>query len=86
MAQISKTDDNRLDGVLAIAIVALIALVLVSFVVFAFGTAGGWLADGSPATIVLLYIPYFGLPIAVILMIVLVVRVARRRARESRER
>lgn len=83
MAEFSKVSDNRVDGVLAATIVGLIALVVVSFVVYMFGSVGGWLT-GVPQQIVA-FIPFFGLPLAIILMLVLVVRVGRRRMRESRE-
>lgn len=83
MAEFSKVGDNRLDRVLAAMIVGILALVIVSFIVYMAGSMGGWLA-GALLTIVA-FIPFFGLPLALVFMIVLVIRVARRRMRESRE-
>ncbi len=83
MAEFSKVSDSRLDRVLAAMIVGILALVVISFLIYMAGSMGGWLTGAL--LIVVAYIPFFGLPIALIFMIVLVIRVARRRMRESRE-
>ena len=83
MAEFSKVSDSRLDRVLAAMIVGILALVVISFLIYMAGSMGGWLTGAL--LIVVAYIPFFRLPIALIFMIVLVIRVARRRMRESRE-
>ncbi len=83
MAEFSKVSDSRLDRVLAAMIVGILALVVLSFIVYMVGSMGGWLSGAL--LIIVAYIPFFGLPIALVVMIVLVVRVGRRRIRESRE-
>ena len=83
MAEFSKVSDSRLDRVLAAMIVGILALVVISFLIYMAGSMGGWLTGAL--LIVVAYIPFFGLPIALIFMIVLVIRVGRRRMRESRE-
>lgn len=83
MAEFSKVSDNRIDRVLASMIVGILALVVVSFFIYMLGSMGGWLTGAL--LVVIAYIPFFGLPLALILMLVLVIRVARRRMRESRE-
>lgn len=83
MAEFSKVSDNRFDRVLASMIVGVLALVVVSFLIVMIGTVGGWLT-GVPL-IVAANIPFFGLPATIILMLVLLIRVARRRMRESRD-
>ena len=83
MAEFSKVGDSRFDRVLAAMIVGVLGLTVVSFIVFMVGTMGGWLTGGLLFAVA--YIPFFGLPIALIFMVVLVIRVGRRRMRESRE-
>lgn len=83
VAEFSKVSDSRLDRVLAAMIVGILALVVISFLIYMAGSMGGWLTGAL--LIVVAYIPFFGLPIALIFMIVLVIRVGRRRMRESRE-
>ena len=83
VAEFSKVGDSRLDRVLASMIVGILALVVLSFILYMVGSMGGWLTGAL--LIVVAYIPFFGLPIALIFMIVLVIRVGRRRMRESRE-
>lgn len=83
VAEFSPVSDNRVDRVLAAMIVGILALVVVSFLLYMIGTAAGWLTGGFETVVA--FIPFFGLPLAVVLMLVLVIRVARRRMRESRE-
>lgn len=75
--------DSRLDRVLAAMIVGILALTVISFIVYMAGSIGGWLTGAL--LVVVAYIPFFGLPLALVFMVVLVIRVARRRMRESRE-
>lgn len=75
--------DSRFDRVLAAMIVGMLGLTIVSFIVFMVGTMGGWLTGALLVAVV--YIPFFGLPLALIFMVVLVIRVGHRRMRESRE-
>ena len=83
MAEFSKVSDSRFDRVLAAMIVGILALTISSFLVYMTGSIGGWLTGAL--LVVVAYIPFFGLPLALIFMVVLVIRVARRRMRESRE-
>ena len=83
MAEFSKVSDSRFDRVLAAMIVGILALTIISFLVYMTGSIGGWLTGAL--LVVVAYIPFFGLPLALIFMVVLVIRVARRRMRESRE-
>ena len=64
-------------------IVGILALTIISFLVYMTGSIGGWLTGAL--LVVVAYIPFFGWPLARIFMVVLVIRVARRRMRESRE-
>ena len=83
MAEFSKVSDSRFDRVLAAMIVGILALTIISFLVYMTGSIGGWLTGAL--LVVVAYIPFFGLPLALIFMVVLAIRVARRRMRESRE-
>lgn len=82
VAEFSRVSDNRLDRVLAAMIVGILALVVISFILYMLGSVGGWLT--GPLATVVVFIPFFGLPLALIVMLVLVIRVGRRRMRESR--
>lgn len=83
MAEFSKVSDSRLDRVLAAMIVGILALTVISFIVYMAGSIGGWLTGAL--LVIVAYIPFFGLPLALVFMVVLVIRVARRRMRESRQ-
>jgi len=65
-------------------IVGIIVLCLAAMVLNMFGTAGGWLSGGLYQAVVLL--PFVGLPIAIILMIVVTVRLGARRRRQAQRR
>jgi len=83
VAEFSKVSDSRLDRVLAAMIVGILALTVISFIVYMAGSIGGWLTGAL--LVIVAYIPFFGLPLALVFMVVLVIRVARRRMRESRQ-
>jgi hypothetical protein len=78
---------NRIERILAIAIVAVVALSLVCFVAVIVGTSAGVGADDGfshgiwPAVFM---VPYLGLPLAFVLIVVLLVTNAIRRSRAAR--
>lgn len=77
----SPISDSPLDRVLASMIVGIIVLSVVAIIVYMIGTAGGWLVG---ATAYIVWAVFFvGLPIAIVLMIVVTIRIAIRRRRES---
>ncbi len=84
----SRADDT--DGpalgtperILAAIFVGIIVLTVIAFIVLMAGSAGGWL-DGALYMFVY-YIPFLGLPIALVLMIVLTIMLAVRRSRANR--
>ncbi len=79
----SPISDSRLDRVLAAMIVGIIVISVVAIIVYMLGTSGGWLT-GAPAYSVWA-IFFVGLPIAIILMVVVTIRIAIRRRRESEQ-
>jgi cytochrome c-type biogenesis protein CcmH/NrfF len=72
--------DSRLDRVLASMIVGIIVLSVVSIIVYMVGTANAW---DPTITYSFWAIFFFGLPIAVILMVVVTIRISIRRRREN---
>lgn len=85
----SPISDSRLDRVLAAMIVGIIIASVISIIVYMIGTAGGWLLnpDGTISSIgaSIWAIFFVGLPIAIVLMIVVTIRIAIRRRRESEQ-
>jgi hypothetical protein len=79
--------ENRLERVLGFMIFGIVGLSLVCFLVIIFATLGGMAADDYSTGIwlVVSLIPWFGLPLAMILMIALFVVVARRRGRAAKD-
>ncbi len=76
---------NRVERILAAMMLATVGLSIVSFLAIIFGTLSGMgsadFAVGAwPAVAVL---PYFGLPLAMILLVLMLVLNMRRRARDA---
>ena len=75
--------DSRLDRTFASMIVGIIALSVLSIILYMVGTANAW----SPSvTLSFWAIFFFGLPIAIILMVVVTIRISIRRRRENEQR
>ncbi|MBO9578593.1 MAG: hypothetical protein J7480_07485 [Microbacteriaceae bacterium] len=79
----SPISDSRLDRVFAAMIVGIIVLSVIAMILLMIGSAGGWLTGSLYATV--WAVPFVGLPIAVILMIVVTIRIALRRRRENEQ-
>ncbi|MET0989390.1 MAG: hypothetical protein ABWY54_01955 [Glaciihabitans sp.] len=87
-AQPATINDNRRERLLAFMVMAMVALSLLAFLGIIIGTAVGAGADngfsqGIWPTIFIL--PVIALPIGMILIVVLMVMSARRRAREAHQ-
>ncbi len=78
--------ENRLDRWLAGGFIGLIGLSVLCFILLMLASALHWFGSllGPVYVASLLAVAYFGLPVAVILMIVLTIRVAIRRNRENK--
>ncbi len=75
---------NRWDRVIGGMFFGIMVLSVVAFILLMVGSATGFLNESNKQFYApLLGIPYFGLPIALILLVVLVVRMAMRRRREN---
>ncbi len=74
--------DNRLDSVIAAMIVGIIIVSVVAMIFYMIGTSGGWLVGNFAVMVWVL--PFIGLPIAIILMLVVLIRVAIRRSRANK--
>lgn len=72
--------DNRLDRVLAAMIVGIIGLSVLAIILYVIGTASAWPTE---ITTTLWAVFFFGLPVAIIIMIVVTIRIAARRRREN---
>ncbi len=72
-----------IDHVLARAIVGVFGLSVIAFLLLMIGSAGGWL-HGQMAGFVM-FVPFVGLPLGLIMMIVLTIRMGAKRARQARE-
>jgi len=75
--------DTTVDRVLGAMFIGIMGLSILSFLVLMIGSFAGWLDGALYSTV--MYIPFIGLPLAIVLMITVTVRTARRRAREARE-
>ena len=73
-----------LERILAGMFVGIIVLTVIAFLVLMAGSAGGWLGEQLYA--LLLGVTMFGLPVAIVLMLVLTIMLAVRRARANRDR
>ena len=78
----SPISDSRLDRVLAAMIVGIIGAAVVGIILYMIGTANAWPTN---ITTSLWAIFFFGLPIAIILMITVTIRIAIRRRRDSEQ-
>ncbi len=79
--------DSRIDTVLAAMIVGIIVLSAISMILYMIGTSAGWFIAGNHITPIgqsIWILPFVGLPIAVILMVVVLIRVGVRRSRANR--
>jgi len=74
--------DNRVDSTLAAMIVGIIILSVISMIFYMIGTSGGWMTGMFAAMVWVL--PFVGLPIAIILMLTVLIRVAVRRSRANK--
>lgn len=87
MSQTPQTA-GRLERILAYMVAGVVGLSILAFLTVIIGTAAGAGADGGfsrgawPAVI---WLPYFGLPLGIILIIGLVVASAVRRSRDARK-
>lgn len=77
---------NRTERVLAYTIASIVGLSILSFLAVILGTALGVRDFSAGLWPTVLIFPLFGLPVGFVLIIVLLVVGARRRARESRNR
>jgi uncharacterized BrkB/YihY/UPF0761 family membrane protein len=79
--------DNRLERVLAYMILGVFTLSIAAFVAVIFATASGMQAADFSAGLwpAVTLLPWFGLPLAMLLMIVLFVVVIRRRGRAAKD-
>jgi TRAP-type C4-dicarboxylate transport system permease small subunit len=86
VSEADKSAASRVERSLAVMVAAVLALSVLSFVAIIIATAAG--ADGATfgsgiwPTVFL--VPYVGLPIGVVLMVVLLILNMRRRLRDSR--
>lgn len=64
--------------------VGIIVVAVIAFILLMVGSSGGWL-DG-PLYVLVYYIPFIGLPVALVLMITLTILMAVRRSRANRAR
>lgn len=77
---------SRLERILAIMIVAIVVLALVCFVAVIVATAAGVESDGFSQGVwpAVFFVPYLGLPLAFLLIVVLLVSNGVRRSRAAR--
>lgn len=87
MSESGRITEHRAERILAYMFVAIVGISILSFLAVMFGTLAGAAADDGfsqgiwPAVIML---PWFGLPLAFLLLIALLIVSGVRRARESR--
>jgi uncharacterized membrane protein YhaH (DUF805 family) len=81
-----KHDVSRIERILAFMLLALVVLSVGTFVAIMVGTMQGMGSDDFASGVwpVVVMVPYIGLPLAIVLLIVLMISSAVRRARESR--
>lgn len=86
MTDPQKHNASRFERILAFMLLALVALSVGSFIAIMVGTMQGMGSDDFASGLwpVIVMIPYVGLPLSIVLLIVLMVSSAVRRARESR--
>ncbi len=82
--------ESRFDSTAAATIVGMIVLSAICMVLYRIGTTGGWLIDASghhlsSLGLTIYTVPLVGLPLAVILMVVVLIRIAIRRSRAAKQ-
>ncbi len=82
----ARPGTNRLERVLAIMIVAIVVLALVCFVAVIAATAAGVQSEGFSQGVwpAVFFVPYLGLPLAFLLIVVLLVSNGIRRSRAAK--
>jgi hypothetical protein len=77
---------SRFERILAFMLLAMVLLSVASFVAIMVGTGQGMGSEDFTSGLwpVIVMIPYIGLPLAVVLLIILMISSGVRRARESR--
>ncbi|MET4638833.1 multidrug ABC transporter ATPase [Mycetocola sp. 2940] len=86
MTDPQKHNASRFERILAFMLLALVALSVGSFIAIMVGTMQGMGSENFASGLwpVIVMIPYVGLPLSIVLLIVLMISSAVRRARESR--
>ncbi|WP_411720723.1 multidrug ABC transporter ATPase [Mycetocola sp.] len=86
MTDPQKHNISRFERVLAFMLLALVLLSVGTFVAIMIGTMQGMGSDDFASGLwpVVVMVPYIGLPLAIVLLIVLMISSAVRRARDSR--
>ncbi|SFO03054.1 multidrug ABC transporter ATPase [Mycetocola miduiensis] len=86
MTDPQKHNVSRLERVLAFMLLALVLLSVATFIAIMVGTMQGMGSDDFASGLwpVVVMVPYIGLPLAIVLLIILMISSAVRRARESR--
>jgi uncharacterized BrkB/YihY/UPF0761 family membrane protein len=81
-----KHNVSRFERILAFMLLALVLLSVGTFVAIMVGTIQGMGSDDFASGLwpVVVMVPYIGLPLAIVLLIILMISSAVRRARESR--
>ena len=75
---------NRGERVLAFMVASAVGLSILAFLSIIIGTAAGVRNFGEGVWPVLIFLPQFGLPFGLILMIILIVKSGLRRGRDAR--
>lgn len=73
-----------LERTLAYVFVALIVISVAAFIILMLGSAGGWIGEATYGLV--LAVPFIGLPLALVIIVVLVVMSGSRRSRANRRR
>ncbi|MET0843712.1 MAG: multidrug ABC transporter ATPase [Mycetocola sp.] len=86
MTDPQKHNVSRFERVLAFMLLALVLLSVATFIAIMVGTMQGMGSDDFASGLwpVVVMVPYIGLPLAIVLLIILMISSAVRRARESR--
>lgn len=86
MTDPQKHNASRFERILAFMLLALVLLSVATFIAIMVGTMQGMGSNDFAGGLwpVVVMVPYIGLPLAIVLLIVLMISSAARRARESR--
>ncbi|MET0887224.1 MAG: multidrug ABC transporter ATPase [Mycetocola sp.] len=86
MTDPQKHNVSRFERVVAFMLLALVLLSVATFIAIMVGTMQGMGSDDFASGLwpVVVMVPYIGLPLAIVLLIILMISSAVRRARESR--